>query len=221
MRIPPIRAWQDRLPYFVDRKLQEVVLKALSSPIARLSATWWGIQIGEGCDFHGIPIFRRFPGSRITVGKNCVMRSSRRSNLAGIDRPCYLSTLGAEAVVQIGPFCGFSGTVIGAAQSIRIGSHVMCGANSLIIDTDWHSLDPDSRIRGDDGCSGPVTVEDNVWIGMRTIVLKGVTIGENSVIGAGSIVTTSIPANVLAAGQPARVIRGLQATQAATNRCPY
>lgn len=221
MHIPPIRTWPDRLPYFVNRKLHEVVLGALCGCIAGISATWWGVHLGKGCEFYGVPILRRFPGSRIEIGDKCVMRSSRRSNLAGINRPCYISTLRAGAVIRIGHSCGFSGTVIGVAQGVEIGNHVMCGANSMITDTDWHPVDPEARLRGDEGRSGPVILGDNVWIGMGAIVLKGVTIGENSVIGAGSVVTTSIPPNVVAAGQPARVIRKLRITHVETEVGSY
>jgi len=144
------------------------------------------------------------------------MQSSRRSNLAGSNRPCYISTLRAGAAIRIGHSCGFSGTAIEVAQSVQIGNHVMCGANSTITDTDWHAVDPVARLGAAEGRRGPVILEDNVWIGMGALVLKGVTIGESSVIGAGSVVTSSIPRNVLAAGQPARVIRSLRSRRELT-----
>jgi len=78
---------------------------------------------------------------------------------------------------------------------------VRCGANTIITDSDWHTDDPRS------GQDAPVILERNVWLGINVTVLKGVTVGENSVVGAGSLVTHSIPANVVAAGVPARVIR--------------
>ncbi len=214
MPIRPISSWPDRLPYFVDRRLHQFLLPAVCKPIVRVSAVWWGITIGKGCEFYGVPILVRFPGSEIEVADNCVMRSSRRSNLAGINRPCYISTLRIGAVIRIGRSCGLSGTVIGAAQSVQIGNNVMCGANSMITDTDWHPVEPGARLKGAEGRSSPVILKDNVWIGVGVIVLKGVTIGENSVIGAGSIVTTSIPRNVVAAGQPAKVIRSFCPTEA-------
>lgn len=82
----------------------------------------------------------------------------------------------------------------------------MLAAECVISDSDWHGLYNRTRPFR---CTRPVTLGDNVWLGLRTIVCKGVTIGDNSVIGAGSVVTGDIPANVVAAGNPARVIKRL------------
>lgn len=174
---------------------------------SRLCAGLLGVQFGNGCRCFGRLRFRRAEFSSISIGDNCTFRSSVGSNLVGIDRPCMISTLNRNAVIKIGSGCGLSGTVIGAAQRIEIGNNVLFGANSTITDTDWHGIAPDER-RGP-GASAPVVIEDNVWIGLNAIVLKGVTIGRNSIIGAGSIVVKSIPANVIASGQPAKVIRTL------------
>jgi len=171
----------------------------------RLRADVWGVRLGTGCRFAGRTLFWREPGSRIEVGAACEFRSARWSNRLGINRPCMISTLSATARIRIGARAGLSGTVIGAAELIEIGDNVLCGANVTITDTDWHGLSPASR--GSSGESAPVRVGNNVFLGLNTIVLKGVTIGDNSVIGAGSVVTRSIPPNVIAAGNPARVIR--------------
>lgn len=112
-----------------------------------------------------------------------------------------ISTISRKAKITIGNNCGFSGTVIGAALKITFGDNVRCGANTMITDSDWHS--DDSRT----GKDAPVIIDDNVWLGYGVKVLKGVHIGKNSVIGAGSIVTKDIPANVIAAGNPCRVIK--------------
>jgi acetyltransferase-like isoleucine patch superfamily enzyme len=111
--------------------------------------------------------------------------------------------MSAEAEVQIGKGCGFSGTVIAAFKAINLGDHVICGANTLITDSNWH---PEDYRSGD---PASVSIENNVWLGVNSIILKGVTIGENSVIGAGSIVTSDVPANVIAAGNPCKVIKSL------------
>ena len=80
----------------------------------------------------------------------------------------------------------------------------------LVSDADWH--DVQHRIFAP-GKTGSVVLEDNVWLGEGVRVLKGVTIGENTVVGAGSVVTHSLPANVIAAGNPARVIKALDRTE--------
>ncbi|MCU0473444.1 MAG: acyltransferase [Bacteroidales bacterium] len=112
-----------------------------------------------------------------------------------------ISTLAEEAIIEIGDNCGFSGTVIGAFKYIKIGKNVRSGANVLITDSDWHPEDSRS------GSPRPVIIGENVWLGGNSVVLKGVNIGENAVIGANSVVTKNIPANVIAAGNPCKVIR--------------
>lgn len=165
---------------------------------------WWGVRIGSACRFHGRTYLRRYPASRISIGKNCTFLSSPNANLIGINRPCMLSTMTREAQVQIGNGCGFSGTVIAAFKEIVLGNNVICGANALITDSDWHPEDPRA------GAPAPVLIGSNVWLGVNATVLKGVRIGENSVIGAGSVVTSDIPADVVAGGIPCRAIRSLR-----------
>ena len=170
---------------------------------AKTKAKWWNVNTGKGFKVNGLIHFRKLPNSIISIGNNCKCNSKYNSNLIGVDRSCIFSTLQKGAVIKIGNNCGFSGTVIGAFKSITIGNNVRCGANTLITDADWHLDDPRS------GEPASVIVENNVWLGEGTKVLKGVSIGENTVIGAGSIVTKSIPANVIAAGNPCRVIKKL------------
>jgi acetyltransferase-like isoleucine patch superfamily enzyme len=129
--------------------------------------------------------------------------------LAGINRPCVISTLQQNATLEIGDNCGFSGTIIGCACKISIGDRVMCGANVTISDTDWHAIDWRDRHAGRPGTVKPVVIGDDVWLGMNVMVLKGVEIGKQTVVGAGSVVSRSLPAGVIAAGQPAVVIRKL------------
>ena len=168
-----------------------------------ISAYFWNVKTGRGLKFYGKMHFLNQKCSQITIGNNCTFRSSKTSNWIGVDRPCMISTQGVNAVVQIGDNCGFSGTVIGAFLSITLGNNVRCGANTLITDSDWHLDDP--RV----GKPKPVLINDNVWLGVNSLVLKGVTIGKNSVIGANSVVVSDIPENVIAAGNPCKVIRGL------------
>jgi acetyltransferase-like isoleucine patch superfamily enzyme len=162
-----------------------------------------GVNIKEGSQFFGMTVFRKKLKSQINIGKFCRFRSSPYSNLIGINRPCIISTHLEGAKLNIGNNCGFSGTVIGCFKEISIGKNVMCGANTLITDSDWH-LD-DKRT----GEPKPIVINDNVWLGVNSVVLKGVTIGENSVIGANSLVVNDIPANVIAGGNPCKILKKL------------
>jgi acetyltransferase-like isoleucine patch superfamily enzyme len=103
--------------------------------------------------------------------------------------------------VLICPGCRFD-----SASQITIGDNCMFAAGAYITDADWHDIYDRTEVVG---LTHPVVLEDNVWIGDGATVCKGVTIGRNSVIGAGSVVASDIPANVIAAGNPAKVIRPL------------
>lgn len=111
----------------------------------------------------------------------------------------------SQGKIVIGDYCLIApGVRISSGKSIRLGDNCMLAANVSITDSDWHGVY--NRIRPF-RCTEPVEIGNNVWLGEGAIVLKGVTIGENSVIGAGSVVTKSIPANVIAAGNPAKIIK--------------
>lgn len=91
-----------------------------------------------------------------------------------------------------------------------IEDNVTVGANTIITDTDFHPLDPAQRQANPSaGESAPVWIEEDVFIGMNCLILKGVTLGRGCVIGAGSVVTHDIPAGTVAAGNPVRVLRNL------------
>jgi acetyltransferase-like isoleucine patch superfamily enzyme len=117
-------------------------------------------------------------------------------------------SVGPEGTLQIGDRVLINhGCSIGATKLVRIGDRCNLGSQSILIDNAFHELDPERRNERPD--SAPVVLEDNVWLAARVIVLPGVTIGRDSVVGAGSVVTKDIPAGVLAAGIPAKVIRPL------------
>jgi acetyltransferase-like isoleucine patch superfamily enzyme len=158
----------------------------------------------------GRPYFLRVPGSSIRLGRNCLLNSSFKSNNIGIGRRTLISTNAAGARIEIGDNVGMSSATISAFQHISIGSDTLLGGNVLITDSDWHPIDPELRHDSSHKRCAPVHIGHNVFIGTRSIVLKGSKIGDNSVIGAGSVVCGEIPANVIAAGNPCRVIRSIQ-----------
>ena len=137
--------------------------------------------------------------------KMTFINNSKKATL-GNSRPCKLSVY-EGATLSFKGTVGLSNTVIVATKSITIGNNVMIGGGVTIVDSDFHSMDyRDWHSTAQDVSkmkSEPVVIEDNVFIGMNTIVLKGVTIGEGSVIAAGSVVTKSIPQGEIWGGNPA------------------
>jgi len=112
-----------------------------------------------------------------------------------------------QGEITIGNYCLISpGVQITSAERISIGDNSMLAAEVVISDSDWHGIY--NRVRPF-RCSAPVTIHNNVWIGLRAIIGKGLSIGENSIVGAGSVVTNDVPANVIVAGNPARVVKNL------------
>lgn len=162
----------------------------------------WKIKIGKNCKFNGNTILvLKNQGALVKIGHGCRFVSQANNiNLIGINRPCMISTHSENAVIEIGNNNGFSGTVIGAYKKITIGDNFKGGANTFITDFDWHPEDLRS------GEPKEVHIGDNVWLGLNSIVLKGVRIGNNALIGANSIVTKDIPPNAVAAGNPRKVL---------------
>lgn len=166
--------------------------------------------IPQGARVYGLPIVSFFAGSSVQVGRGLVLISSSYFSEPGVSHPVVLRTLSAEAVLKIGDNVGISGGGICCAESVTIGDNVMLGANVFIADTDFHPIDASGRRFSSTGIpTSPVTLDDNVFVGMNSTILKGVHIGKNSVIGAHSVVASDIPPDSIAAGIPARVIRRL------------
>lgn len=157
--------------------------------------------------FYGLPFIRvGGRGSRIVIGKRFVANSKLSRNSFGIIQRVVVRTVGHGSEIRIGDNVGISGCTVSAAKSIRIGNNVLVGSGAIISDSDAHPIDPRDRLRGGGGECSPVVIEDDVFIGARAIILKGVTIGRGSVIGAGSVVAKSIQPYSIAVGNPVRVV---------------
>ena len=143
-------------------------------------------------------------------------------SLIYLPSPSGLSRLGVVAGRKVKTdgstlFKWSDGTALDPSK-IVVGDNVMFAYGAYVTDSDWHDIYNRVAVVGK---SAPVHIENNAWIGDSVIVCKGVTIGENSVIGAGSVVTSSIPANTIAAGNPARVIRPLDADRKIKTRAEW
>lgn len=181
--------------------------RLIALPYIRLWFACHGIQWRRGWRIYGMPIIQRWRGSRIIIGENVALRSWSSTNPLAPNHPVVLATRTATALIGIGKDCGFTGTTLVAAERIVIGDRVAVGANVTIIDTDFHPLDPAERqLDFLAGKHAPVIIEDDVFIGMHSLILKGVTIGRGSVVGAGSVVTADVAPGTIVAGNPARVV---------------
>ena len=178
-----------------------------------------GVEAAKSVKMYGLPIISRAENSIISVGAHVVLCSHSRFTALGVVRPVVIRTLRPQARIRIGENAGISGSVICAAKSVDIGADCLLGSGVQITDTDFHALRaPGRRFNNDPQQieSAPVVIEDNVFLGSGVMVLKGVRIGRNTVVGAGSVVTRSLPADVIAAGVPARVLKPLPAAEPAT-----
>lgn len=171
-----------------------------------------GVQYSKDFNARGLPIIITTLTSRIIIGKRFEMNSGRYHNIIGRQQPCYF-VVGKNATLLIGDNVGISSTAIICHDNIVIGNDVRIGGGTVIYDTDFHSLILSDRISKPENIEhikmGKVLIEDGVFIGAHCIILKGVTIGKNAIIGAGSLVAKSIPANEIWAGNPAKFVKKL------------
>lgn len=173
--------------------------------------------IGNGVNYssfqtNGIPYVMVAIGGRMSIGKNFTMNNNINGNPIGCyDKCTFFVDSGAELV--IGDNVGISQSALVSLCSITIGNNVKMGGGTSLYTTDFHSLNPRIRAGNEDIAyrkNAPIEIGDNVFIGAKCIILKGVKIGANSVVGAGSVVTKPIPPNEIWAGNPAKFIRKVE-----------
>jgi len=123
----------------------------------------------------------------------------------------FLNPRNADSKISFGDNCQICNhfTAVSEGPGIELGNGVLVGTSVTILDSDFHEIAPARRIGGTPKM-GKVVIADNVWIGDRVTILKGTTIGKNSVVAAGAIVSGEFPANVVIGGVPARVIREIE-----------
>ena len=172
----------------------------------RLKMRLTGAELGEGSKIYNKLYYFLHPKGRICIGKNFSFSSG--SNFNQLSRNLRGAIYVAEgASLMIGNKVGISSSCLWVTKGLTIGDHVNIGADSLILDTDAHSIDWQERRSSDTRNSKPIVIEEDAFIGTRCIILKGVTIGARSIIGAGSVVTKNIPPDCIAAGNPCVVIK--------------
>ena len=120
----------------------------------------------------------------------------------------FLNPRNKDSKISIGKDCQICNhfTAVSEGPGIEIGDKVLVGSSVTVLDSDFHDISPEKRIGGTPK-TGKVVIADNVWIGDRVTILKGTTVGKNSVVAAGAVVSGEFPANVVIGGVPAKVIR--------------
>ena len=162
------------------------------------------------------PIFKLPGKSKIVLGSKVVLNSDHKHSNTALTFNCTL-VCGLHGKIEIGSNTMLNGVSVTAYNSVTIGENCQIASCTLISDTDFHPVNSKLRERESMGYKidhaevnkSAVTIGNNVWIGWGCIILKGVNIGDNSIIAAGSVVLNDIPANVLAAGNPAIVKKNL------------
>lgn len=144
----------------------------------------------------------------IQIGDNFHAVSSRKRSYLSIFSTCNFTSVHGGKII-IGNHVGLNGTIIASKSSITIGAETMIGPNTYILDHDGHSLSIQVDRWTSRGLSSPIIIGKNCWIGLNCIILKGVSIGDNTVVAAGSVVVKSCEPNSLYAGNPAKKIKDL------------
>jgi acetyltransferase-like isoleucine patch superfamily enzyme len=186
----------------------------LSSLLATFRLKQKGVRLLGRNRFLGQPIVTLAPSSQITLGERTVLTGRSSGTALGVRGPVILRTLSPGAEIVIGDDSGLSGAVICSAVSVRLGKRCLIGADCMIFDTDFHNhaaRDENGVYRRHSPPDWPnistgVHIGDDVFLGTRTIVSKGASIGDGSIIAAGSVVTGFIPPNSIAGGIPAKVL---------------
>jgi acetyltransferase-like isoleucine patch superfamily enzyme len=202
---------------YVIRKLYRL-LRVVYYKIARIYS--WLISCFKfylnGVKFHrdfigfGIPILDINMKGSFSIGKRFRFNSGKYHAMGGRQQQCYF-VVAKGGELTIGDNVGVTSVALICHNKISIGNNVKIGINTVIYDTDFHSLD--ARMRNSyperlDGVkSKPVIVHDGAFIGGHSTILKGVTIGKNSIVGAGSVVFEDVPDEQVWAGNPARYVR--------------
>ena len=185
-------------------------LRMASSPLWLLELRMRGIQFTSPIALVGQPICSRYPGSLISLGSGVTLDSAIRSNRLGGFSPCVVRTVTPTARIQLGDRVGLSNSVIVAGSSIEIGEDTIIGSGVMILDNDFHVMGTGfSWVSECSTNSKPIKIGRGCFIGSRSMILKGVTLGDRAIIGAGAVVTKDVPAYSMAAGNPARIVRTL------------
>jgi acetyltransferase-like isoleucine patch superfamily enzyme len=199
--------------YRALRKIYRIINIFISTLHAKFVLSLFRAKYGSNLISRGLAIIDINPTAIVEVGSDFVMNNGDSFNAIGRQQKCILLA-GVNSSLTIGNNVKISSTAIIAFHKITIKDNVMIGGNTVIYDCDFHSMNPNDRAEKEFdwskniiATSRPVLIEKNVFIGAHSTILKGVTIGENSVIAACSVVTKNVGAGEVWGGNPARLLK--------------
>lgn len=186
--------------------------RTVSSVVTRVLFYFNNVTYGVGMKSYGVPVVDINDNSSMIIGNSFQINSGQNYNRIGRPQACFfIADLGGR--IQIGDRVGMSSTALVCHNAITIGDDVTIGGNTVIYDTDFHSLNTGLRTNFKDNSlarTAPVLIQNRVFIGAHVTILKGVTIGQNAVVAAGSVISKNVPPNQVWGGNPAQFIRALR-----------
>jgi acetyltransferase-like isoleucine patch superfamily enzyme len=203
-----------RIIHFIYKAINKICYYIRKSQwiIAFFKLKFNQVQFFSDFKSYGIPIMEISLGAKVSIGNYFRMNNGLLNNKIGRQQPCFF-IVKKKGELIIGNNVGISATAIVCWNKIEIGDNVRIGGGTVIYDTDFHSLNFRDRIPSseiyDHIKTAPIFIKENVFIGAHCTILKGVTIGKNSIVGACSVVTKNIPDNEVWGGNPAKFIRNI------------
>lgn len=196
-----------QLAYESPWKLWNEIVRLCVYPLARLQFALAGIPWQKDWKIYGLPILQICRGSRVTIGPGLELRSTLASNPLAPYHPVVISTRNPHACIQIGKNFSMTGGSIVAEKNITIGNNTMIGANTLILDTDFHLLPIGVKSAKRVAVFKPVQIGNRVFVGTEALILKGASIASGSVIGARTVVSKNLLQKAVYVGNPCKLLR--------------
>jgi len=188
--------------------------KTLIGRFYRCFCIWWflrdrGVTQCGGLRIIGWPIIQVSLGAKIMIGQNVTLNSRNFGYHANMHSPVKLMSDQKDAVIKIGDDTRINGACLHARKRIEIGKNCLIAANVQIFDSNGHPsmFDQPNRRKDLYDVGQDILIGDNVWIGLNSIILPGVTIGDGSIIAANTVVSRNVPPLTLFAGNPGRVVK--------------
>lgn len=192
---------------YVRHYLHGVLFSQLAGVYLRL----WGVKVGKRLRMQSFCLCRRCSGLSIEIGDNVRISNKLCENPAGVTNRTVLVAGRSGARIKIGNNVGISGAILYCSNEIVVEDNVQIGAGVKVYDTDFHPVNFLARREHKIDLieTKAVCICQDVWLGANATILKGVTIGERSIVATGAVVTKDVPNDVIVAGVPAKVVKSL------------